>query len=875
MRQTNQGGIARVIDRLKTINQRKLTIVRILLCTICGLALAIETHSQTNDSIPEFDFEKPPKTYIIEEITVSGISFADKNQIITISGLRKNDEIKVPGDEKFTNAVKRIWANNHFGSVSVDSVRTEGDKIWLDIKLTERPRIYTWDIVGVKKGQIKDLKEKVNIRRGAPLSDYTIKTSVDKIKHFYAEKGFLNAEVEVEKSLDTTITNAIHLLFRITKNNKVKIKEIKIDGNSDVKAWKLRGAMKKTKQKGFAFKSIFKSRKYIESNYDEDRENLIAFYNRKGYRDAEIVEDSVYRISKNRVGIKMKIYEGRRYYFRNITWVGNTKFPTDQLEAMLRIKKGDVYDRGTLDERLNYDEQSVSSYFYQDNGYIFAHLMPVETNITGDSIDLEIRIHEGEQAAYSRINIAGNTKTNEHVIRRELRTVPGDLFSITKYKESIRMLSAMGHFDPEELQKNAQKFIKPNAADGTVDLNYEVTEKSNDQLELSGGWGANMFVGSVGVKFSNFSMRRFFDFKSWRPVPTGDGQTLGLRFQTNGTRYQQFSINFMEPWLGGRKPISLSISAYFSNQNSAYNPYYSNYYGGGYPYYYNDYSSNESMKVMGFSAGLGHRLQWPDNWFSLYYELSLQRYQLRNWTGGFIFSNGNSNNFSLKIMFGRKSTNNPIFPSSGSDLSVGVQLTPPYSLFSPNKNWKEMKSEEKYKWIEYNKWSFNGSFFTPVIGKFVLMARAQFGYLGYYNKNWGYSPFEGFVVGGDGMSGYVMYGQDIVGLRGYENNSLTPYRNNAYEGNVYDKFTLELRYPIIMQPQSQIYALSFFEAGNCWETIKKFNPFDTKRSAGIGVRIYLPIVGMLGIDWGYGFDKISNRSGANGSNFHFVIGQSF
>jgi outer membrane protein insertion porin family len=847
-------------------------IFRILFCIAFCLPFIDRALAQVNDSIPEFDFEKPPKTYIIEDVEVSGLNFTDKGQILTISGLRKGDEIKVPGDEKFTSAIKRLWANNFFGSVSIDTIKTENEKIWLEIKLTERPRIYTWDISGVRKGQIKDLKEKVNIRRGAALSDYTIKTAVDKIKQHYADKGFLNTEVEVQRTNDTTISNAVHVHFKVSRNEKVKIKEILIDGNHDVRGWKLRGAMKKTKQKGFAFKSIFKSRKYIESNYEEDKDNLIAYYNRKGYRDAEIVKDSVYRINKKRMGIKLSLYEGKPYYFRNITWVGNTKFPTDQLAAMLRIKKGDIYDLVTLEERLKLDEESVETVFYKDNGYIFAMLNHVETNIIGDSIDLEIRIIEGEQASYSRINIAGNTKTNEHVIRRELRTVPGDLFSLTKYKESIRMLSSIGHFDAEELQKNAGKFVRPNNSDGTVDLNYEVLEKSNDQLELSGGWGANMFVGSVGVRFTNFSMRRVLDLKAWRPVPTGDGQTLGLRFQTNGKRYQQFSINFMEPWLGGRKPISLSVSAYFSNQTSAYNPYYSSYYGG-YPYYYDD-GSNESMKVMGFSAGLGHRLKWPDSWFSLYYELSLQRYQLRNWTGGFLFSNGNSNNFSLKIMLGRKSTTNPIFPTNGSDFSVGVQLTPPYSLFSPNKNWKEMKSEEKYKWIEYNKWTFSGAVYSPVIGKLVLMARAQFGYLGFYNKKWGYSPFEGFIVGGDGMSGYVMYGQDMIALRGYENNSLTPY-DGAYRGNVYDKFTVELRYPIIMQPSSQIYALTFLEAGNCWDSIGKFNPFDTKRSAGIGVRIYLPIVGMLGIDWGYGFDTIKDRSGANGSNFHFVIGQSF
>jgi outer membrane protein insertion porin family len=551
------------------------------------------------------------------------------------------------------------------------------------------------------------------------------------------------------------------------------------------------------------------------------------------------------------------------------------------LNDFLRIRKGDIYDQVLLNERLTTDEQSVLTFFYQDNGYIFSQMTPVETNIAGDSIDLEIHVLEGDQAYIGRVNISGNTKTNEQVIRRELRTVPGDLFSFSKFKESIRMLQSMRYFDAEELGKNATNFISPNRAEGTVDLNYDFTEVSQDQFELSGGWGAGMFVGSVGVRFSNFSAGRIFDLKSWRPIPTGDGQELSVRFQTNGKRYQQFSISFMEPWLGGRKPIGFSLSAYYSRQTSAYNPYYDSYssYGGygGYPYYYYNNDSNESMQVMGISVGLSHRLKWPDQLFTLSYNLSLQRYQLKNWTGGFLFSTGNSNNFSLNVAFGRNSTNHTIYPTQGSSFSLGVQFTPPYSLFV-EKNYKELKDIEKYKWIEYHKWHLEGTFFTPLTNdnKLVLMTRANFGYLGYYNKKWGYSPFEGFIVGGGGMSGYVMYGQDIIALRGYEDNSLTPYiyTNNAYNGNVYNKYTVELRYPVIQQPASYIFLLTFLEGGNCWESIDKFNPFDIKRSVGVGVRVHLNIVGTLGLDWGYGLDKLPGKDMKRGQ-LHFVMGHSF
>ncbi|MDR2026420.1 MAG: outer membrane protein assembly factor BamA, partial [Prevotellaceae bacterium] len=517
--------------------------------TVCNIAKA-----QIPDSIslPELDYELPKK-YIIEDVTVSGINFVDKTNIINLSGLTKGTMVSVPGDDKFRQAVKRLWGQNSFGSVDIKPVKIEGDKIWIEIALTERPRIMKWEILGIKKGKAKDINEILTLRRGSSLSDYTIQSNIGKIKKFYAEKGYLNAKVDVQIINDTILKNAVNLIFTITRNKKVKIREITFEGNENVKSGKLKGAMKNTKQKkGFSIRSMFKSKKFVESKYEEDKDNLIDYYNRKGYRDAEILVDSVYRVSENRVNINLKVHEGKRYYFRNISWVGNTKFPTLALDRHLRIRKGDVYDQVLLNERLILDEESVLTFFYQDNGYIFSQMTPVETNIVGDSIDIEIHVIEGEQAYISRVTISGNTKTNEQVIRRELRTVPGDLFSLSKFKESVRMLQSMKYFDAEELGKNATNFVAPNPAEGTVDLNYSFTEVSQDQFELSGGWGAGMFVGSVGVRFSNFSAGQMFKLKSWRPIPTGDGQELGIRFQTNGKQYQQVSISFMEPWLGGR-----------------------------------------------------------------------------------------------------------------------------------------------------------------------------------------------------------------------------------------------------------------------------------------------------------------------------------
>ena len=601
------------------------------------------------------------------------------------------------------------------------------------------------------------------------------------------------------------------------------------------------------------------------------------------------MKDSIYHVKPGRLGIDFTFDQGKKYYFRNVTWTGNSVYSADALNTILQIGKGDVYDVVTMEHRLQgggkQGDMDVAK-LYRDNGYLFVNIQPVELNVVGDSVDVEVRMVEGKQATLNNIIINGNDLTNERVVRRQVFTRPGYLFSQSDFERSIREIASLGQFDPEAIADPSKGYsILPDPLNNTVDIVYNVTEKPSSQLELSGGWGGRTFVATVGVSFNNFSTRRLFDKSAWRPVPLGDAQNLAFRFQTSGTYYSSLSASFMEPWLFGKKPTSLSLSAYYSRQTNSY-------------LMWNILNNDKQFEVYGFSAGLGNRLKWPDNYFVLYNQLSWQTYKLTNWySNTFIFDDGTSHNLSYTLALSRNSTDQQIYPRQGSDLSFSVQLTPPFSLLrkkdkglldangNPTKvdNWRDINydkwsSNDRYRWIEYHKWSFKGSLYTKLVGNLVLMTRAQFGYLGYYNRKWGYSPFEGFLVGGDGMSGYNSYGSEVIALRGYENYSLTPttataYNSNgySYSGNVYDKFTVELRYPIVMQPQSTIFALLFLEGGNCWSDIRDFNPFQIKRSAGVGVRVYLPVIGLLGIDWGYGFDD--NTYGK--SQFHFLIGQQF
>ena len=833
------------------------------------------------------DYNKPQK-YVVGGIKVEGNNYFSPDQILQITGIQPGMEVTVPSEE-LTSVVNRLWLQRYFEDVSlvVDSLSIGRDTAYFKVCIVERPRVSRWTFKGVKNGEEKELRERLNFRRGGEFSDYVSKTSSDIIKRYYKEKGFYNVDVDVNTKRDSMIRSAIRVQFAVDKGEKVKIKKITFNGIENVKEGKLVKSMKKTRDA--RFRNFFSSKKFNEVEYEKDKKALISAFNEAGYRDARIVKDTMYFVSPSRLQIDFELDEGQQYYFRDITWTGNSVYSSDALNEILKIGKGDVYDVVTMEKRLfgggKQSDYDVSK-LYRDNGYLFFNLQPVELNIEGDSVDVEMRVVEGKPATLNNIIINGNDLTNERVIRRQVFTRPGYLFSQSEFERSIREIASMGQFDPEAIMDPAKGYsIIPNQLNNTVDLVYNVTEKPSSQLELSGGWGGNTFVATVGVSFNNFSTHRILDKTAWRPVPLGDAQNLSLRFQTNGTYYTSLSASFSEPWLFGKKPTSLNLSVYYTRQTNSY-------------IYYNILNNDEYMEVYGFAAGIGKRLKWPDNYFVLYNQLSWQTYKLQNWAYQFLFNTGISHNLSYTLSLSRNSTDQQIYPRMGSDFSLSLQLTPPYSLLRKkdygvlDENGKPTKvsdpksidynlqsSETRYKWIEYHKWTFQGAVYTKLVGDLVLMARAQFGYLGYYNRKWGYSPFEGFRVGGDGMSGYDTYGSEIISLRGYENYSLTPTAmslynttGNYYAGNVYDKFTVELRYPVVLQPQSTIFALLFLEGGNCWSDIREFNPFQIRRSAGVGVRVFLPMIGLLGVDWGYGFD---NHDGNGGSQFHFVIGQQF
>ncbi len=841
------------------MNFKKLYITA-LLC-LCPLFLMAQEEKSSNGVV--VNYEKPTN-YIVGGVDVEGIKYLNKDQIIALTGLKVGQKVKVPSEE-LTAVVKRVWLQRYFENVaiSIDSLVPTRDTAYFKLTLTERPRVSKWSFVGVKSGERSDLQEKLSLRRGAELSEYGIKTNIGIIKDYYKEKGFQNCEVDVIQERDTVIKNAVRVTFDVKKGQKVKIKLIEFEGVHNVKEGKLVKAMKNTRD--MRFRNFFSSKKFKEKEYDNDKRAMIEAFNEAGFRDAKIISDSMYYIEPNRLAIKFKIDEGKRYYFRNITWTGNSLYTEEELNNVLMIKKGDVYDVVNMNKRLNGDPKKQFmdvGTMYRDLGYLFFNVIPVELNIVGDSVDVEMRMVEGKPATFNNIIVSGNTITNEKIVRRQIFTKPGYLYSQSMFERSIREISSMGHFDPEHAMDPSKGYtLIPNQMTNTVDVAYNVLEKPNSQLELSGGWGGYSFVGTVGVSFNNFSVKRMFDKGAWRPVPLGDAQVLSLRFQTNGTYYTAASVSFMEPWLFGKKPTSFSLSGYYTRQTNSY-------------YFYQN--PDEYFEVYGVAASLGSRLKWPDNYFVLYHELSWQAYNLHDWGYNFLFSTGQSNNFSYKATLSRNSTDQQVFPRQGSDFTFSVQLTPPYSLFrDQNLDYNSMSDQERYRWIEYHKWTFKGALYTKIVGDLILMARAQFGYLGSYNKKWGYSPFEGYQVGGDGMSGYNTYGSEIIALRGYENYSLTPVNEDGvYSGHIYDKFTIELRYPLVLQPSSTIFALLFLEGGNCWEKIEKFNPFEIKRSAGVGLRVMLPMVGLLGIDWGWGFDPVLNKE-RSGSQFHFVIGQQF
>ena len=815
------------------------------------LALLPGVRAQEGAGAGNFSYAVPERV-VIQDVTVSGVEYIDPRVLLDIVGLRKGDTISLPGSE-ITAAVKKLNSQNLFSSVSINLAHREADHVILDIHLQEQPRISRIEYEGVKRSAKKDLEEKLSLKAGQQATEATLDQAKRVIRKYYLDKGFLRVKVDVRRRQDTLNLNAVVVTFVVDRGKKVKVKEIDFEGNTAFKDSKLRWkAFKKTKRINW---NIFNSKKFIAERYKEDLGNLIDYYNKYGYRDAVVVRDSVYDISDKRVGIKVWLDEGNQYHLRDIKWVGNTVYPSPVLDQMLGMGKSDVYDQELLHKRLFVDENSVST-MYMDEGYLFFNIQPVETDVSNDSVTLEMRIMEGPQATISAVEILGNDRTNEHVIRRELRTYPGDLFSKTNIMRSLRELAALGYFNPETLGINPI----PNVADGTVKLQYTVEEKSSDQLELSAGWGAGMFVGTLGLRFANFSIQNLFKKEAWRPIPSGDGQSLSIHWSTNGTQYQSLNLSFVEPWLGGRKPTSLSLSFMYSKYDYSkflWNP------------------SDDFFKIIGGTMGIGTRLKWPDDFFTIYGELSYQHFVLRNWRDEFIFSNGNTNNLSFKVVWGRNSVDQPIYPRSGSNFSLSLQLTPPYSYFS-KKDYKspDMLPSERYKWIEYHKWTAKAQWYAALWGDLVLYLGAHMGYLGYYNKDVGYSPFEGFDVGGDGLAGYnYIYGREAVGLRGYANSSLTPrVQNGARMANIYDKFTMELRYPIILKPQSSIYVLLFAEGGNAWYDLNKFNPFEIHRSVGAGVRVFLPMLGMLGFDIAYGFDPVIGNADANKWQPHFLIG---
>jgi len=800
--------------------------------------------------------------YIIGGVTVTGVRFLDSNALIGISGLRNGQEIIVPGDAVKT-AVQKLWMQGLFSDVRVSITKTVADTIFLDIYLQERARISSVIYNGLKTAETQDINEKINLPVGSQVTEFLLNNAEKTIKDHFIEKGFFNTEVNFIQKDDPDQPNNIILTINVDKKEKVKIKDITFVGNEYFDDRRLRRQMKETKKKNLNF---FKSSKFIGDKYEEDKDNLFNFYNDNGFKDFEIISDSLYSVSEDRVALLIRIEEGNQYFLRNVDWVGNSVYTKEYLEEVFNVEKGTVYNQSLISDRISgtAGAQDAVSSLYQDYGYLFSRLTPVENIIDNDSIDLEIRIYEGDQAYLNNVIITGNTRTNEHIARRELYTLPGDLFSKDKIMRSIRQLGVLGHFDPEKIEPTPLADI----TNGTVDLLYKLEEKANDQFEVSGGWGAGMLVGTVGVRFNNFSMRNFFDLKQWRPYPSGDGQSLSIRVQSNGRIYQSYNISFVEPWLGGKNPNTFSISTYRSLMTNGKRK---------------GEDGRQSMTIDGATVGLGKRLTWPDDYFSLYGELSYQRYDLNNYSVyRFLFENGQSNLLSLTARLTRFSTGpNLIYPRSGSSFTLSVQATPPYSAIS-GKNMANAADEVKYKWIEFHKWTFKSDYYFPISGndKLVLNSRFSFGYLGNYNRDIGPSPFENFYVGGDGMTGYSFYGRDVIALRGYTNGSLTPADpvRGVASGNVYSKITFEIRYPFSLNPSATIFGLAFLESGRAWYQLKDYNPFKMNRSAGIGLRANLPMFGLLGVDWGYGFDPVPDPTAypnSNKSQFHFVIGQQF
>jgi len=864
---------------------------------------------------PDISYAGTPRSCEIGGIAVEGVEGYEDYVLTGLSGLSVGQQIEVPGSE-ITEAVKRYWRNGLFSKVSITADSIVGRKVYLCIHLGMRPRISNINYIGIKKAEREDMEAKLGIMRGNQITPNMVDRAKILAKKYFDEKGYKNAEINITQRDDPEKQNQVILDVNIDKKDKMKVHSIIFDGNDKVKANKIKGTMftkgafGKIHEAG-KLTNLFKSKKFTEERYREAKQAMIEKYNELGFRDATILEDSVSNFDDKHVDVYVKIDEGDKYYVRDITWVGNTVVTTDYLNNVLEMKRGDVYNQKHINKRLKEDDDAAGNWYY-NNGYVFSNIEPVEVNIANDSIDLEIRVTEGPQAHLNHVRIYGNDRLYEEVVRRELHTKPGDLFNKEAITRSARDIAAMGFFDAEKIVPD----IVPDGENGTVDVNWRLEQKSNDQLEFSLGWGQTGIIGKVGIKFNNFSLRNLIGKNKLHRgiLPYGDGEQLGFSFQTNGSYYSSLSANYSTNWFGGKRPNGLNVGVFYSKQSdiSSYyrnNAFYNNYsmysYGyGSYNNYYYNYDSmlddDKTMTVFGASIGWGKRLRWPDDFFQLSAALGYSRYMLRDWSY-FYIHNGNCNNINLSLTLSRSSSDNPLFPRRGSEFMASVSLTPPWSLFD-NKDYANLAKnsssatyedelQDVYRWIEYHKWKFKLRSFTALTGGqkcFVLMTRIEMGLLGSYNIN-KRSPFETFYVGGDGMSGYSYgYSEETIGLRGYENGSISyssAYEEmmngrsiSSYNSYAYDRFTLELRYPVMLG-NTTIYGLGFLEGGNAWARARDFNPFKMKRSAGLGVRIYLPMVGLMGIDWAYGFDNVyTNQSGAmskGGSNFHFILGQEF
>lgn len=839
------------------------------LFTILFAIISTVTLAQVNQQRPSLQKSIPadslsylnPRDYIIGGVTVSGTKYLDKDVLVQISKLSKGDRINLPGEQNAA-VVKRMYDQGLFDDVQLYITKINLDTVYLEIAVTERPRLSRLHITGIRKGEVEDLQKKLSDKNSKIVNENLLSTTTAIIKKHFNEKGFLNTTVDIKQRKDPGDANSVILDVAVDKKQKVRINKVIFEGNTAFSSKRLKKFLKKTRERKWY--NLFGSRKFLQDKYTEDKQTLIEKMQDKGYRDAEIVKDSVWKNDEQTVNVKIKVFEGHKYYFGNIKWSGNARYPDELLNKLLRIKKGDVFSEEELNKRLqgptpNNDDVST---LYLDGGYLTYNSDPVQTKIYNDTVDLDIRIYEGPQYTINKVDVKGNDVTNDKVVRREIRVKPGQKFSKELLIRSTREIGQLGNFDE---QKTEPKPTNINPADGTVDIIFNVVEKPSDQIELSGGFGGGQIVGTLGLTFNNFSLKNIFHFKEYKPLPKGDGQKLSIRGQSSGRTYQNYSFTFSEPWLGGKKPIYFALSAYTQLSSTG-------------QYFAKSDSRYNNLRINGVGVTLGKVLNWPDNYFRINYSLNFDHYNLDNYPG-YIFQNGTSYNIKLTQEINRNSLDAPIFPTQGSNIKFTIQGTPPYSLWN-GVNYKIATPEQEYHFVEYYKVKWDAQWFQKIIGKLVLMSQVRFGFLGEYNSFVPASPFERFKLGGDGMQSYqFLQGSDIIGLRGYQNFSIIPvgtnYNTNTNPGStIYNKYTFELRHPVIASQSATIFVLAFAEGGNVWNNFDQFNPFNVRRSVGVGARIFLPIFGLLGLDYGYGFDKIPGIPDANRGQFHFSISQS-